>query len=100
MLERRGGAAKALIELVPTEDLLLACDAFQKELTRPDHVLGVSPPARVLAWLTVREPVARALDLGTGNGHQALLAARHADHITAVDINPRALRFAALQRRC
>jgi methylase of polypeptide subunit release factors len=94
VLERRDGAVKALIEIVPTENLLLACDAFQKELARPDHVLGVSPPARVLAWLTVREPVARALDLGTGNGHQALLAARHAHHITAVDINPRALRFA------
>ena len=66
VLERRDGAVKALIEIVPTEDLLIACDAFQKELARPDHVLGVSPPARVLAWLTVREPVERALDLGTG----------------------------------
>jgi methylase of polypeptide subunit release factors len=90
-----GGKAKADIELVPTEDMLVACDAFQKELTRPDHVLGVSPPARVLAWLTVRRPVARALDLGTGNGHQALLAAHHVERITAIDINPRALRFAA-----
>src|SRR5207344_3341100 len=95
VLERRGDGAKALIELVPTEDLLIACDAFQEELTHPDHVLGVSPPARVLAWLTVRSPVERVLDLGTGNGHQALLAARHAAHVTAVDINPRAIRFAA-----
>lgn len=94
VLECRGDCAKALIELVPTEDLLIACDAFQKELTRPDHVLGVSPPARVLAWLTVRKPVERALDVGTGNGQQALLAARHAGHVTGVDINPRALRFA------
>ena len=90
-----GGKAKADIELVPTEDMLVACDAFQKELTRPDHVLGVSSPARVLAWLTVRLPVERVLDLGTGNGHQALLAARHAGQVTAIDINPRALRFAA-----
>jgi methylase of polypeptide subunit release factors len=94
VLECRDGRAKALIELVPTEDLLIACDAFQKELTRPDHVLGVSPPARVLAWLTVRKPVERALDLGTGNGQQALLAARHAGHVTGVDINSRALGFA------
>src|SRR5262249_35357770 len=42
----------------------------------------------------VREPVDRALDLGTGNGHHALLAARHAEQVTAIDINPRALRFA------
>jgi methylase of polypeptide subunit release factors len=94
VLERRGDAVKALVEIVPTEDLLIACDAFQQELARSDHVLGVSPPARVLAWLTVREPVGRALDLGTGNGHQALFATRHADRVTAVDINPRAVHFA------
>ena len=85
---------KALVEIVPTEEFLIACDAFQKELARPDHVLGVSPPARVLAWLTVRRPVARALDVGTGNGLHALFATRHADEVTAVDINPRAARFA------
>src|SRR5262245_4730572 len=28
VLERRGDAVKALIEIVPTENLLLACDAF------------------------------------------------------------------------
>ena len=94
VLERRGDTVKALVEIVPTEDLLIACDAFQQELARSDHVLGVSPPARVLAWLTVRSPVGRALDLGTGNGHQALFATRHADQVTAVDINPRAVRFA------
>jgi SAM-dependent methyltransferase len=94
VVERRRGAVKALVEIVPTESFLIACDAFQKELARPDHVLGVSPPARVLAWLTIREPVERALDLGTGNGYHALFAARHADHVTALDINPRALRFA------
>ncbi|HEY4346855.1 MAG TPA: methyltransferase [Gaiellaceae bacterium] len=95
VLSVSGDTATARIELVPTDDLMIACDAFQKELTRPDHVLGVSPPARVLAWLTVRDEVDHVLDLGTGNGHQALLAARHAKRVTAVDINPRALRFAA-----
>jgi methylase of polypeptide subunit release factors len=87
------GRVAAAIELVPTDDLLVACDTFQDEFSRPDHVLGVSPSARVLAWLTVRAPVERALDLGTGNGQQALLAARHARHVTAIDINPRALSF-------
>jgi SAM-dependent methyltransferase len=90
-----GEQVSSALELVPSEELLIACDAFQKELATTDHVLGVSSPARVLAWLTVRSPVERALDLGTGNGHQALLAARHADQVTAIDINPRALRFAA-----
>ncbi len=95
VLRRLGDQVSAGLELVPSDDLLIACDAFQKELATSDHVLGVSSPARVLAWLTVRSPVERALDLGTGNGHQALLASRHARHVTAIDINPRALRFAA-----
>ncbi len=95
VISHADGKVSAPFELVPTDDLLIACDAFQKELATADHVLGVSSPARVLAWLTVRLPVERVLDLGTGNGHQALLAARHAGQVTAIDINPRALRFAA-----
>src|SRR5207249_4314333 len=81
------------VELVPTEDLVIACDPFLEEFESPDHVLGLSPPTRVLACLTAREPVGSVLDVGTGNGLQALLAARHADQVVAVDISPRALRF-------
>ncbi len=95
VLARKGESVEARLELVPSEELLIACDPFQHELGRPDHVLGVSPPAKVLAWLTVRTPVERVLDLGTGNGHQGLLASRHAGSVIGVDINPRALRFAA-----
>jgi methylase of polypeptide subunit release factors len=40
--------------------------------------------------------VERALDLGTGNGAQALLAARHSDHVIATDVNERALGFTAI----
>jgi SAM-dependent methyltransferase len=41
-----------------------------------------------------RKPVNAALDLCTGSGVHALVAARHAKHVVATDINPRALRFA------
>ena len=34
------------------------------------------------------------LDIGTGSGLLAVHAAAHADRVVAVDINPRALRFA------
>ena len=56
---------------------------------------GVHRPSAVLAHLTIREPVERALDLCTGNGIQALLLARHAGHVVATDVNERALAFAA-----
>lgn len=61
-----------------------------------DHVLGVALATRTLASRTVRRPVTRALDIGTGQGYQALLASRHAKSVVATDISPRALRLAAL----
>ncbi|NKY15948.1 DUF7059 domain-containing protein [Streptomyces somaliensis] len=59
-------------------------------------VLGVGGASTTLAGLTVRTPVASALDLGTGSGIQALHAARHATRVTATDLNPRALGFTRL----
>ncbi|MEG3628483.1 DUF7059 domain-containing protein [Streptomyces poriticola] len=59
-------------------------------------VLGVGGASTTLAGITVRAPVAAALDLGTGSGIQALHATRHATHVTATDVNPRALHITAL----
>ena len=59
-----------------------------------DHVLGISPASTSLAQLTLREPVGRSLDLGTGCGVQALHLARHSDAVVATDVNRRALRIA------
>lgn len=63
---------------------------------RSQLVLGAGGASSTLAGLTVRTPVRRALDLGTGSGVQALHATRHADHVTATDLNPRALACARL----
>jgi predicted RNA methylase len=62
----------------------------------PDHVLGIGGASVSLADATLRLPSARALDLGTGCGIQALHLSRHADRIVGTDRNPRALRLAAL----
>ncbi|OII61685.1 methyltransferase [Streptomyces sp. CC77] len=59
-------------------------------------VLGVGGASTTLAGLTVRTPVASALDVGTGSGIQALHAAQHATRVTATDLNPRALVFTRL----
>ncbi|MEV4331475.1 class I SAM-dependent methyltransferase [Streptomyces sp. NPDC049597] len=59
-------------------------------------VLGVGGASTTLAGITVRTPVAAALDLGTGSGIQALHAAQHATRVTATDLNPRALHFTRL----
>lgn len=61
---------------------------------RPDHVLGIGGASTTLASWTIRRPVGRALDLGTGSGVQALHLGTHADSIVATDISERALAFA------
>ena len=61
-----------------------------------DHVLGVGGASLTLARITPRATVARALDLGTGCGVQALHLGRHATEVVATDRNRRALRLAAV----
>jgi len=56
-----------------------------------DHVLGISPASTSLVQLTLRHPVERSLDLGTGCGVQALHLAEHSREVVATDVNPRAL---------
>ena len=97
LLTRRGDVIKARMRLIPYDGLILACDVKPRDFASmpADYVDGVTPPTRLLAALTVRRPIKAALDLGTGSGVQALLAARHSRHVVAVDVNPRALRYTA-----
>jgi methylase of polypeptide subunit release factors len=97
LVEREGDLVKAPFRLAPFDDLLIAHD--DEEGAGAEHVGGVNNASRSLASLTVRLPVGRALDLGTGCGIQALLAAAHADEVVATDVNERALRYADLNAR-
>ncbi len=63
---------------------------------RPDYVLGASPASLTLAQITMRSPVTRALDLGTGCGVQSYHLAHHAEQVIATDVNPRALQLARI----
>jgi SAM-dependent methyltransferase len=111
-LVRAGGAAaddeiRGVVDLGPyaaqdaagTVHWWLASDVGELASGRPlapDHVLGVGGASTTLARITVRDRVARALDIGTGCGIQALHAARHADGVVATDVSARALAFARL----
>jgi hypothetical protein len=94
LVEVDGGLA-ATIRVMPHGDLWIASDRHPDpgDPTDAEHVTGINAPAGLLANLTVRRPVGAALDVGTGNGIQALLAARHARRVVATDVNPRALAF-------
>jgi SAM-dependent methyltransferase len=87
----------ATIRLMPHGNLWIASDRrpAARAAAEPLHVTGINAPAGLLAGLTVRKSVQRSLDIGTGNGIQALLAAHHCHEVVATDVNPRALAFAA-----
>ena len=56
-----------------------------------DFVMGIGGSTQTLAIVTVRKPCESAMDMGAGCGVHAMLAARHARRVVAVDINPRAI---------
>lgn len=97
-----GGELRARLDVRPHDDAFYVVSDLSTGLdgnVRPvdaGHVLGVGGASVSLAELTVRHPVKRALDLGTGCGVQALHLSRHARRVTATDVLPRALELAAL----
>ena len=100
MMDLEGGCALPLVKVVPYEDLLLTSDVEERAgQSTPDFVVGLSTSTLILATMTIRRPAQRALDVGTGSGIQAMLAARHSERVTAIDISRRALDFAHFNMR-
>jgi protein-L-isoaspartate O-methyltransferase len=95
-IEPRAGRVVPRLKLVPYQGLLLASDATLSvaDGIRADFVAAPSLSALMLANLTIRQPCRRALDVGTGGGILAFLAARHSQRVTAVDCNEHALTYA------
>jgi len=99
LLEFAGTRITATARLAPHGDYHVVSDGGAEVDTSFDFVPGVQSPTVTLAKLAVRRRVRRVLDLGTGCGIQALLAAKHAERVVATDINPRALGFAGFNAR-
>lgn len=90
------GAAICDLALYECAGLFLATDAIVKvnHPTVANPVMALLPESYDFVGSVSRKPVDAALDLCTGSGVHALVAARHTKHVVATDINPRALRFA------
>jgi hypothetical protein len=105
ILEHTAGEVGALLDIRPyaagdrdlwvVSDLTPGLDGSPNRVGT-DHVLGISPASTSLAQLTIRDPVDRSLDLGTGCGVQALHMAEHSGTVVATDVNARALRITRL----
>lgn len=98
-----GGAVRADVHLQPWEsDGYVVSDRKVRPgdpALRPDHVVGAGGASANLAQLVTRRPVDRALDLGTGCGVQVVSLGGRAGHVTATDVNPRAIELARLSWR-
>src|SRR6266545_3019594 len=84
------------VRILPIGKLLVAADGYSRDDDPPDYVAVYTPTSRLCDSLTPRPRVARALDVGTGSGVHALLAASHAEHVIATDINAHALAYTEL----
>jgi methylase of polypeptide subunit release factors len=84
------------VRILPIGRLLITADGYSQADDPADYVAIYSPTSRLCDSLTPRPRVARALDVGTGSGIHALLAASHAEHVVATDVNARALAFTEL----
>lgn len=96
LIARSAGGVRPEVQLRCYQGWVLAYDFARlgEGGLRPDYVMGVSPSSLMLAALTVRRAVETGLDMGSGCGIQAMLAARHCRRVVGVDCNPRAVAMA------
>jgi len=91
-----GNQVRGLVRMMAFRKLVMASDhqEMPEAQGRLDQVMGMTSSTVTLANFTVRRPVRSALDLGTGSGVQAFLAAAHSDRVWATDSSARAIDFA------
>ena len=102
LLQNEGGNFRSVARIERHGELFVCSDfvSFTRDIPlASDHVLGVGPGAISLAALSPQSTVDSVLDVGTGGGIQALLAAGHAERVVATDICVRALNFGEMNAR-
>lgn len=86
----------AAVDAQRRDDVLIASDwgELVGAIPGPDHVMPVGGATRTLAALAAYGADERVLDVGTGCGYHAILAALCGARVTATDVSARALGYA------
>ena len=86
----------AAVDARRRDDVLIASDwgELAGAIPGPDHVMPVGGATRTLAALAAYGADERVLDVGTGCGYHAILAALCGAQVTATDVSARALGYA------
>ncbi|HUQ77643.1 MAG TPA: class I SAM-dependent methyltransferase [Patescibacteria group bacterium] len=95
LTRRAGDRVEPIVRLTPWRGLILAHDPDPPGDFWAEHVSGPTPAADSLLRL-VSANGGRALDVGTGCGVFALALAGGQSTVVATDLNPAAVRYAAL----
>jgi len=90
---------RSRVDLYPCLGVWVFTDQVLASEFHPQHVYQLGTDSYVLARVTPRVAGHSALDLCTGSGIHAILAARDHQQVTAVDLNPRALEFGRFNAR-
>jgi len=101
LIEAAEGDLVGRLMLLPFQGLILAHDPPRRIESSPatDYVMGIGRSTLTLANSTIRRRSSLTLDLGTGCGLLALLAAPHSERVLAVDCNARAVHLATFNAR-
>jgi len=96
LVDVSGASVTGCLQLRCYDGLVFAYDFPRRGVSGipQDYVMGVSLSSVVLAGMTVRRKSESTLDLGSGCGIQAILAAAHSDRVVGVDCNRRAVDLA------
>jgi len=99
-----GDLARAAVQLLPLPGgRWLASDMPRRGAAKfevaEDYVMSIGRSTTILGDSTIRRPSRATLDLGTGSGYHAVLAAPHSAQVVAIDRNPRAIGFARFNAR-
>lgn len=97
----RHGQVEPLVQIWPVAGRLVAVDLPWRRPAAPppDFVVPPGPLTLQLAHVMAHGPCEKVLDLGTGSGLLALLAASDAQTVVATDTNPRAVGFTRFNAR-
>ncbi|MEW5766752.1 MAG: HemK2/MTQ2 family protein methyltransferase [bacterium] len=101
-IKERGRRVKSQVKIYPYQGYYFASDRQffpEEEVKDAELVYYIGSDSIDLASSTVRREVTSTLDLCTGTGIQAILAAKHTRKVIGVDINPRAVNFAGFNAK-
>jgi hypothetical protein len=94
LLREAEGSLQAPYRLMPTQEVLVIQESPWNRPPLDKQVMSISGSTQALIQARLRRPGETALDMGTGCGIFALLAAGHNRRVIGVDCNPRALNVA------